>query len=127
MLASRQGAVRYKSVTGAARHNPAMTESTATHEHEHEHEHAPSADEERGHQLSMQCWRAGQRAKSADEWQKAVDLGREAVGLLPGAPEPRFNLAVALSGLAGAGDASVRLEAATTFDEARRAVAEGGL
>ena len=102
-----------------------MTESTATQEHEHEH--VPSPDEERGHHLSMQCWRAGQRAKSADDWRKAVELGREAVELLPGAPEPRFNLAVALTGLAAAGDADARPQAARAFDEARGVVPEGGL
>jgi tetratricopeptide (TPR) repeat protein len=100
-----------------------MTDTTATHEHEHVH----SADEERGHNLSMQCWRAGQRAKSAEEWQKAVDLGREAVGMLPGAPEARFNLAVALTGLAAAGDGAARAQAAAAFDEARGVVAEGSL
>jgi hypothetical protein len=102
-----------------------MTDTTAAHEHEHEH--VSSADEERGHGLSMQCWRAGQRARSVEEWRKAVELGREAVGLLPGAPEARFNLAVALAGLATTGDASARAEAAAAFDEARGVVAEGSL
>jgi hypothetical protein len=104
-------------------HNLPMTDTTATHEHEHVH----SAEEERGHHLSMQCWRAGQRAKSAEEWRKAVELGRQAVELLPAAPEPRFNLAVALAGLAAAGESDVRPEAARTFDEARGLVPEGGL
>ena len=65
-------------------------------EHEHVHDHAA---EERAHKLSMQCWRAALRAQSADDWAHAVELGRQAIELVPEAPEPRFNLAVALTGL----------------------------
>src|SRR5262245_37586333 len=97
--------------------------------HEHApHEHAHSPDEERGHNLSLQCWRTGQRARGADDWLRAVELGRQAIELLPSSPEPRFNLAVALTGLAGAtGQADVHLAAAQVFDEGRRLVPEGGL
>ena len=92
---------------------------------EHNHEHTavaepPSADEERAQHLSMQCWKLGLKASSADEWRKAVETGREAVEAYPAAPEPRFNLSVALLGLAQtAGDAEARAEAAQAFDEAR--------
>ncbi|HEY3078744.1 MAG TPA: SEC-C metal-binding domain-containing protein [Chloroflexota bacterium] len=107
-----------------------MTDTpTLPHEHTpHEHEHAHSPDDERGHNLSLQCWRAGQRARAAEDWLRAVELGRQAIELLPSSPEPRFNLAVALAGLAGAsGQAEMHLAAAQVFDEGRRLVPEGGL
>jgi uncharacterized protein YecA (UPF0149 family) len=109
-----------------------MSESTtaataaaeAEHEHEHHHDHEL---EERAHKLSMQCWRQGQRAASEEEWRQAVELGRQATGLVAEAPEPRFNLATALAGLAATtGDAAIRAEAAATYDAARALVpAEG--
>jgi hypothetical protein len=99
----------------------------APHQHP-PHQHAPSTDEERGHNLSLQCWRAGQRARGPEDWARAVDLGRQAVELLPGSPEPRFNLAVALTGMAAlSGQPELHLAAAQVFDEGRRLVPEGGL
>jgi hypothetical protein len=99
----------------------------APHEHP-AHEHAHSPEEERGHNLSLQCWRAGQRARGLDDWAKAVELGRQAIELLPNSPEPRFNLAVALTGMASAtGQPDLHLAAAQVFDEGRRLVPEGGL
>jgi hypothetical protein len=101
---------------------------TPTLAHEHEHEHAHSPNEQRGHNLSLQCWRTGQRARTAEDWLRAVELGREAIELLPSSPEPRFNLGVALTGLAAtSGQADLHLAAAQVFDESRRLVPEGGL
>jgi hypothetical protein len=95
---------------------------------EHNHDEtavaeAPSGDEERAQQLSMQCWKLGLKAASADDWRKAVEVGREAVEAFPQAPEPRFNLSVALLGLAhSTGDSATSEEAARSFDEARGTV-----
>jgi hypothetical protein len=76
--------------------------------------------EERAQQLSMQCWKLGLKATGVEEWRKAVEVGREAVELYGDAPEPRFNLSVALLGLAHASDdQATREEAARAFDEAR--------
>jgi hypothetical protein len=102
-------------------------DDAAEHEHEHEHVHDHAA-EARAHKLSMQCWRAALRAQQPDDWVQAVDLGRQAIALVPEAPEPRFNLAVALAGQARAtGDAGLRAEAVRTFDAARGLVPPGGL
>lgn len=82
-----------------------------------------TVSEERAQQLSMQCWKLGQKAQSADEWQRAVEVGREAVAAFPDAPEPLFNLSVALLGLAHASDdQATREEAARAFDQARAKV-----
>jgi uncharacterized protein YecA (UPF0149 family) len=79
--------------------------------------------EERAQHLSMQCWKLGLKAQSPDEWRQAVEVGREAVEAFPEAPEPRFNLSVALLGLAKtAEDAAAREEAVRAFDEARAKV-----
>jgi preprotein translocase subunit SecA len=68
----------------------------------------------------MQCWKLGQKAQSADDWRQAVEIGREAVAAFPEAPEPRFNLSVALMGLAkSTDDQAIREEAVAAFDEAR--------
>ena len=76
--------------------------------------------EERAQHLSMQCWKLGLRAQSAEEWRQAVEVGREAVAAYPDAPEPRFNLSVALTGLARAtDDQALREEAVQAFDEAK--------
>jgi hypothetical protein len=88
----------------------------------HEQAHGPVA-EERAHRLSMQCWRAVTRAQTADDWRRAVELGRGATGGMPEAPEPHFNLAVALAGLAVAtDDTAAREEAARLFDAGRALV-----
>jgi hypothetical protein len=95
---------------------------------EHNHDQtavaeAPSQDEEHAQHLSMQCWKLGLKAATEEDWRKAVEVGREAVAAFPQAPEPRFNLSVALLGLARAtGDAATGEEAARSFDEARAAV-----
>ena len=93
-------------------------------EHGHTHDHG---EELRGHNLSMQCWRLGQRARTAEEWQRAVEAGRQAVELLGEAPEPRFNLAVALTGLAhAADDAEARRAAAEAFDRGLEMASQAG-
>jgi len=106
-------------------------EHEGAHDHEHEgalehvHDHAA---EERAHRLSMQCWRAAMRAQAGDDWAHAVELGRQAIELVPQAPEPRFNLAVALAGQASAtDDEALRAESAQTFDAARQLVPAEGL
>src|SRR5262245_11343740 len=102
-------------------------QESGPHEHApHEHTHSP--EEERGQNLSLQCWRVGQRARGLDDWARAVDLGRQAIELLPSSPEPHFNLAVALTGMANAaGQPDLHLAAAQVFDDGRRLVPEGGL
>lgn len=103
--------------------NVAGDNKCVTEEHVHDH-----ATEQRAHKLSMQCWKSALRARSGDDWREAVDLGRQAIELVPQAPEARFNLAVALSGLANAdADPAVRTEAAATFDAARELVAPEAL
>jgi hypothetical protein len=126
-LAPEQGA-------SAHDHDHAAEGEASAHDHDHAadgeerahvHDHAA---EERAHKLSMQCWRAALRAQAADDWAHAVELGRQAIELVPEAPEPRFNLAVALAGQARAtGDADLRAESARTFDAARGLVPSQGL